>query len=60
MHRAPTGVEIGQRLEWTPERSEHIRGIVAEARRRHDEELLLYVEPEEVTDLLGGDEFGSN
>lgn len=60
MHRAPTVVEIGQRLEWTPERTEHIRGIVAEARRRHDEELLLYVEPEEVTDLLGGDEFGSN
>ena len=60
LHRAPTVVEIGQRLEWTPERTEHIRGIVAEARRRHDEELLLYVEPEEVTDLLGGDEFGSN
>ena len=60
LHRAPTAAEIGQRLEWTPERTEHIRSIVEEARRRHDEELLLYVEPEEVTDLLGESEFGSN
>jgi len=60
LHRLPTAVEIGERLEWTPERTEHIRAIVMEARRRHDEELLLYVEPEQVTDLLGESEFGSN
>jgi DNA-directed RNA polymerase sigma subunit (sigma70/sigma32) len=60
LHRAPTVAEIGERLEWTPERTEHIRAIVMDARRRHDEELLLYVEPEEVTDLLGESEFGSN
>jgi DNA-directed RNA polymerase sigma subunit (sigma70/sigma32) len=60
LHRLPTAAEIGERLEWTPERTEHIRSIVMEARRRHDEELLLYVEPEEVTDLLGESEFGSN
>ena len=60
LHRLPTAAEIGERLEWTPERTEHIRSIVMEARRRHDEELLLYVEPEEVTDLLGDSEFGSN
>jgi DNA-directed RNA polymerase sigma subunit (sigma70/sigma32) len=60
LHRLPTAVEIGERLEWTPERTEHIRAIVMEARRRHDEELLLYVEPEEVTDLLGENGFGSS
>jgi DNA-directed RNA polymerase sigma subunit (sigma70/sigma32) len=60
LHRVPTAAEIGERLEWTPERTEHIRAIVMDARRRHDEELLLYVEPEEVTDLLGESEFGSN
>ena len=60
LRRLPTAAEIGERLEWTPERTEHIRAIVMDARRRHDEELLLYVEPEEVTDLLGESEFGSN
>jgi DNA-directed RNA polymerase sigma subunit (sigma70/sigma32) len=60
LHRAPTVVEIGERLEWTPERTEHVRGIVHEARQRHDAELLLYVEPDEVTDLPGGNEFGDN
>jgi DNA-directed RNA polymerase sigma subunit (sigma70/sigma32) len=60
LRRLPTAAEIGERLEWTLERTEHIRAIVMDARRRHDEELLLYVEPEEVTDLLGENEFGSN
>ncbi len=60
LRRLPTVAEIGERLEWTPERTEHIRAIVMDARRRHDEELLLYVEPEEVTDLLGESEFGRN
>lgn len=60
LRRAPTVAEIGARLEWSAERTEEVRAIVHEARRRHDEELLHYVEPEEVTDLLGGDEFGSN
>ena len=60
LQRAPTVAEIGTRLEWTVERTEHIRSVVAEARQVHDAELLLYVEPEEVTDLLGEAEFGSN
>jgi DNA-directed RNA polymerase sigma subunit (sigma70/sigma32) len=60
LHRAPTVAEIGTKLEWPPARTEHVRSVVVEARRRHDEELLQYVEPEEVTDLLGGDDFGSN
>src|SRR5438270_12091299 len=60
LRRAPTAAEIGRKLEWSVERTETIRGIVEEARRRHDEELLLYVEPEEVSDLPGEDELGSS
>jgi len=60
LRRAPTPAEIGRKLEWSVERTETIRGIVEEARRRHDEELLLYVEPEEVSDLPGEDELGSS
>lgn len=58
LHRAPTAAEIGQKLEWSSERTDMVREIVVEARRRHDEELLLYIEPDEVTDLLGEDELG--
>ena len=60
LQRAPTLAEIGARLEWSVERTEHVRTVVDEARKLHDAELLLYVEPEEVTDLLGEAEFGSN
>ena len=60
LHRAPTLAEIGARLEWSVERTEHVRTVVDVARQLHDAELLLYVEPEEVTDLLGEAEFGSN
>lgn len=60
LHRAPTVAEIGVRLEWTPERTEYVRTVVEDARRRNDAELLLYVEPEEVTDLLGEAQFGPN
>ncbi len=60
LRRAPTAAEIGARLEWTPRRTEQIREIVAEARRRHDEELLLYIDPERIevdpSELLRGEE----
>ena len=60
LRRAPTAAEIGARLEWTPQRTEQIREIVAEARRRHDEELLLYIDPERIDvdpgDLLPGED----
>jgi len=60
LRRAPTILEIGTKLEWTPERTEHIRGLIEEARRRHDEEIALYLEADEIGEMLGGDEFGSN
>ena len=60
LRRAPTVTEIGTKLEWSAERTEHVRALIEEARRRHDEEIAQYVEAEELSELLGGDEFGSN
>lgn len=45
---APTDREIAERLEWTEARAAEVREMVAAARRRHDEELLAYVDPEDV------------
>lgn len=42
--RAATDAELAQKLEWTIERTAEIRQMVADARRRHDEELLPYLE----------------
>ena len=60
LHRAPTTKEIATKLEWTLERTEHVRELIEEARRRHDEEIALYVDPEDIVESLGGDEFGVN
>jgi DNA-directed RNA polymerase sigma subunit (sigma70/sigma32) len=46
--RAPTNVELATKLEWTSQRTEEIGQMVAEARRRHDEELLQYLEMDEI------------
>ena len=46
LHRPPTEVEIAQKLEWTVERTRYVAAVVAEARRKHDEELLAYIDPE--------------
>ena len=48
LRRAPTEVEIAQKLEWTVERTRYIAEVVADARRRHDEELLAFIDPESV------------
>jgi len=48
LHRAPTEVEIAQKLEWTVERTQYVEQAVTEARRRHDEELLAFIDPEDV------------
>jgi DNA-directed RNA polymerase sigma subunit (sigma70/sigma32) len=60
LHRAPTVIEIGTKLEWSPERTEQIRGLIEEARRRHDEEIALYLEADEIGELPAGDDFGLN
>ena len=55
LHRAPTHAEIAQKLEWDLERTRFVGEVVADARRRHDEELLAYIDPEaiEVDDESG-------
>jgi RNA polymerase primary sigma factor len=46
LQRKPTGAELAQRLRWSEQRVESVGELVEEARRRHDEELLAYLEPE--------------
>jgi len=46
--RAPSNLELAAKLEWTSQRTEEIGQMVAEARRRHDEEILQYLEAEDI------------
>ena len=46
LQRAPSEKELAEKLEWTVDRLHYVAGVVEEARRRHDEELLAYVDPE--------------
>ncbi|HSS62706.1 MAG TPA: sigma factor [Candidatus Limnocylindrales bacterium] len=48
LHRIPTAAEIAEKLEWTVERTEYVARAVAEARRRHDEELLEFIDPDAI------------
>ena len=50
--RQPTDSELAQKLEWTAERTRLVGELVNDARRRHDEELIRYIDPESV-DLDG-------
>ncbi|HET7466335.1 MAG TPA: sigma factor [Candidatus Dormibacteraeota bacterium] len=55
LHREPTEAELAQKLEWTAERTRYVAQVVAEARRRHDEELLQYIDPEAVEVEVDGE-----
>ncbi len=46
LEREPTESELAEKLEWTVDRLRYVANVVAEARRRHDEELLAFVDPE--------------
>jgi DNA-directed RNA polymerase sigma subunit (sigma70/sigma32) len=48
LRRKPTPVEIGKALEWSPERTEYVGELVDEARRRFDDEILRYLEPDDL------------
>jgi RNA polymerase primary sigma factor len=48
LHRAPTEHEIAEKLEWTDDRTRYVAQVVMDARRRHDEELLAYIDPEAI------------
>src|SRR4029077_797369 len=44
--REPTEAELAEKLEWTIDRTRYVARVVAEARRRHDEELLAFIDPD--------------
>ena len=46
--RAPTEAELAEKLEWTVDRTRYVAQVVAEARRRHDEELLAFIDPDAI------------
>jgi RNA polymerase primary sigma factor len=60
LHREPTDGELAEKLEWTVERTRYVAGVVADARCRHDEELLEFIDPAAIDfDDDGRVEFGS-
>ncbi len=48
LHRAPTAAELAEKLEWTVERTLYVANVVADARRRYDEEMLAFIDPEAI------------
>ena len=48
LHRDATISEIAQKLEWTVDRAQYVAQVVADARRRHDEELLEFIDPDAI------------
>jgi RNA polymerase sigma factor (sigma-70 family) len=46
--REATPAELAAKLEWPEDRIKAIANMVEDARRRHDEELLVYLDPDEV------------
>jgi len=48
LQRPPTESEIAEKLEWTVERTRYVAQVVADARRRHDEELLAFIDPDAI------------
>jgi RNA polymerase primary sigma factor len=60
LHREPTESELAEKLEWTVERTRYVARVVADARRRHDEEMLEFIDPAAIDfDDDGRIEFGS-
>ena len=57
LQRPATESEIAEKLEWTVDRTRYVAEVVADARRRHDEELLAYIDPDsvEVDDTVDGE-----
>lgn len=50
LRRPPAAAELAEKLEWSQERTEEIGRLVADARRRHDEEILPFLDPSEGDD----------
>ncbi|HEV1991944.1 MAG TPA: sigma factor [Candidatus Dormibacteraeota bacterium] len=54
LHREPTADELAEKLEWTVQRTRYVAQVVADARRRLDEEMLEFIDPEAID--FDGDE----
>jgi len=48
LHREPSPAQLAEKLEWTLERTRYVAQVVAEARRRYDEEILAFIDPEAI------------
>jgi DNA-directed RNA polymerase sigma subunit (sigma70/sigma32) len=46
--REPSAVELAEKLEWTVDRTRYIAQVVADARRRYDEEILALIDPQAI------------
>lgn len=46
--RPATDLELAAKLEWSVQRTQEIGQMVEDARRRHDEEILQYLEPDDI------------
>jgi DNA-directed RNA polymerase sigma subunit (sigma70/sigma32) len=46
--RPPTDAELAEKLEWTVERTRYVAKVVVDARRRHDEEVLAFIDPDAI------------
>ena len=57
LQRMPTEAEIAQKLEWSVDRTRYVAQVVADARRRHDEELLALIDPDavDIADAVDGE-----
>lgn len=59
LDRPATEKEIAEKLEWSIDRTRYLAQVVADARRRHDEELLAFIDPEAIDfDGEGDDDSG--
>lgn len=58
LSREPTPAELRDRLGWAPERVDEVATAVEDARQRHDEELLPFLDPDyfDPLDWIGEDE----
>jgi len=57
LKRPPTEAEIAEKLEWTIDRTRYVAEVVADARRRHDEELLAFIDADAIDiDAIDGDD----
>jgi len=48
LQREPSEAELAEKLEWTVDRTRYVAQVVADARRRHDEELLAFIDPDAI------------